>query len=176
MLGVATDADRRDLFTVTVSDEPAGQADQTVLSISGDKSVVEGQSAHYTLNLTNKSQTEVTVNLKYSGTAANGSDYQGLASVVSSGAGKLAIGQKAFIELIDYPKTEFGMLEGTVISMTQIEKGGKYEVKIGLKDQLKTTYNKYIPAKAQFKGSVKIITKDKRLLARFFERLTGLIK
>ena len=68
-------------ITVTVSDEPAGQADQTVLSISGDKSVVEGQSAHYTLNLTNKSQTEVTVNLKYSGTAANGSDYEGVLQV-----------------------------------------------------------------------------------------------
>lgn len=105
-----------------------------------------------------------------------GSGYQGVASVVSSGAGKLAIGQKAFIELTDYPKTEFGMLEGTVISMTQIEKGGKYEVKIGLKDQLKTTYNKHIPTKAQFKGRVKIITKDKRLLARFFEKLTGLIQ
>lgn len=105
-----------------------------------------------------------------------GSGYQGLASVVSSGAGKLAVGQKAFVELVDYPKTEFGMLEGKVTSMTQIDKEGKYEVKIRLVNQLKTTYNKLIPAKAQFKGKVKIITKDKRLLARFFEKLTDLIK
>lgn len=105
-----------------------------------------------------------------------GNGYQGLASVVSSGAGKLAVGQKAFVELVDYPKTEFGMLEGKVTSMTQIDKEGKYEVKICLVNQLKTTYNKLIPAKAQFKGKVKIITKDKRLLARFFEKLTDLIK
>ncbi|MNK00438.1 hypothetical protein D3C87_182230 [compost metagenome] len=105
-----------------------------------------------------------------------GSGYQAIASVVSTGAGKLAVGQKAFIELIDYPKTEFGMLEGKVISMTQIDKEGKYEVKIRLKNQLQTTYNKLIPAKAQLKGKVKIITKEKRLLARFFEKLTDLVK
>lgn len=103
-----------------------------------------------------------------------GSGYGSVASVVSTGAGKLAVGQKAFIELIDYPKTEFGMLEGRVISMTQIDKEGKYEVNIRLVNQLKTTYNKWIPAKAQLKGTVKIITKEKRLLARFFEKLTGL--
>lgn len=105
-----------------------------------------------------------------------GSGYLGLASVASSGAGKVAVGQKAFIELVDYPKTDFGMLEGKVVGMTQIDKEGKYEVKVLLKQQLKTTYNKLIPAKAQLRGKVKIITKEKSLLMRFFEKLTGLIQ
>lgn len=105
-----------------------------------------------------------------------GSGYLGLASVASSGAGKLAVGQKAFIELVAYPKTDFGMLEGKVVGMTQIDKEGKYEVKVRLMHELKTTYNRSIPPKAQLKGKVKIITKEKRLLMRFFEKLTGLIQ
>lgn len=106
----------------------------------------------------------------------NGSGYIARAIISSTGAGKVKIGQKTFIELIDFPKTEFGMLEGKVNAMTHIDKEGKYEISIQLPNQLKTTYNKQIPFKAQLKGTVKIITKDKRLLERFFEQLTDLVK
>ncbi len=106
----------------------------------------------------------------------NGSGYIAQAIISSAGAGKVKTGQKTFIELTDFPKAEFGMLEGKVSAMTQIDKEGKYEIRIQLANQLKTTYNKQIPFKAQLKGTVKIITKDKRLLERFFEQLTDLIK
>lgn len=105
-----------------------------------------------------------------------GSGYSALATISSAGAGKVKIGQKAFIELTDFPKTEFGMLEGKISRMTQLDKAGKYEVIIYLPNQLKTTYRKDIPPKAHLKGKVKIITKDKRLLERFFEQLTDLIQ
>lgn len=106
----------------------------------------------------------------------NGSGYIARAVISSTGAGKVKIGQKTFIELTDFPKTEFGMLEGKVNAMTHIDKEGKYEISIQLPNQLKTTYNKQIPFMAQLKGTVKIITKDKRLLERFFEQLTDLVK
>nr|WP_219859132.1 immunoglobulin-like domain-containing protein [Pseudomonas entomophila] len=67
--------------TTTVTDEPAGQGDLTSLTLSGDTSVVEGGTAHYTLNLTNPSKSEVTVTLTYSGTATNGQDYTGVTTV-----------------------------------------------------------------------------------------------
>lgn len=105
-----------------------------------------------------------------------GSGYSALATIKTAGAGKVRVGQKTFIELVDFPKSEFGVLEGTVSSITQIDKEGKYEVGINLPNQLKTSYHKNIPPKAQLKGAVKIITKEKRLLARFFEQLTDLIK
>ena len=104
------------------------------------------------------------------------SKYHALATVKVNGAGKIKPGQKVFIELTDYPKAEFGSFEGSVIEKTQIDKGGKYEVKISLPNQLKTTYNKQIPFKAQFKGKVKIITKNKRVITRIFEQLMSLIK
>ena len=106
----------------------------------------------------------------------NGSNYNALATITTVGAGKVKSGQKVFIELVDYPKSEFGMIEGKVTAITQIDKEGKYEVKISLPTQLKTTYNKQIPFKAQLRGTAKIITKDKRLLARFFEQLTSILK
>ncbi len=106
----------------------------------------------------------------------NGSGYNAVATITTNGAGKVNAGQKVLIELVDYPKSEFGTLEGTVNGITQIDKEGKYEVKIQLASQLKTTYGKQIPYKAQFKGMAKIITKNKRLLDRFFEQLTDLIK
>ncbi|MNJ83702.1 Hemolysin secretion protein D, chromosomal [compost metagenome] len=105
----------------------------------------------------------------------NGSGYTALAVISGNGAGKVKAGQKTFVELTDFPKTEFGMLEGSVQSITQVDKEGKYEVKISLPDHLKTTYNKQIPFKVQLKGKVKIITKNKRLLERFFEKLRGLL-
>ena len=106
----------------------------------------------------------------------NGNGYQAVGSVVSTGSGKLKKGQRTFIELTDYPKTEFGMLEGRVSTITQMDKEGKYELRIELPHQLKTTYDHQIPPKAQLKGKVTVITKDKRLLMRFFEQFTALIK
>ncbi|MCF7545763.1 beta strand repeat-containing protein, partial [Pseudomonas petrae] len=47
----------------------------------GTQSVVEGQAATYTITLSNPAQTEVTINLTYSGTAANGTDYTQVVSV-----------------------------------------------------------------------------------------------
>jgi multidrug resistance efflux pump len=105
-----------------------------------------------------------------------GNTFTAIASIESTGAGKVKKGQRAFIELVDYPKNEYGMIEGVVTNITQIDKEGKYQVRIRLPKQLKTTYKKLIPTKAQLKGTVKIITKKKRLLERFFEKLTDLIK
>ncbi|MBN7735625.1 hypothetical protein JX616_27430, partial [Klebsiella pneumoniae] len=53
----------------------------TKISITGDGSVTEGGTAHYTLTLTNPPQTDVTVTLKYSGTATDGSDFTGVYTV-----------------------------------------------------------------------------------------------
>ncbi|WP_397450825.1 retention module-containing protein [Pseudomonas sp. NA-150] len=50
-------------------------------SISGTHSVNEGDTASYTVTLTQPSQTGTTINFSYSGTAANGTDFTGVASV-----------------------------------------------------------------------------------------------
>ncbi|WP_445571046.1 retention module-containing protein [Pseudomonas sp. E102] len=55
--------------------------DNTTVSITGSSSVTEGQAATYTVSLTNPAQTEVTVKIVYSGTAADGSDFTGVYTV-----------------------------------------------------------------------------------------------
>jgi len=104
------------------------------------------------------------------------SGYSALATITASGAGNVRAGQKVLIELADFPKAEFGVLEGRVLSITQVDKDGKYEVELSLPHPLSTGYHKQIPLKVQLKGRARIITKDRRLLERFFERLTDLMK
>ncbi|WP_410002776.1 immunoglobulin-like domain-containing protein [Pseudomonas chlororaphis] len=53
----------------------------TTVSINGSTSVTEGQAATYTVSLTNPAQTEVTLKISYSGTAADGSDFTGVYTV-----------------------------------------------------------------------------------------------
>lgn len=109
-----------------------------------------------------------------------GFHYKATVRVPSQGAGKIAKGQKVFIECIDFPKHEYGVLEGRVASITSIAKSMDkvevYEVEIQLPKKLITTYKIEIPVKAQLKGIAKIITKDKRLISRFFEKVLNAIE
>ncbi|MEK9824902.1 MAG: Ig-like domain-containing protein, partial [Methylotenera sp.] len=54
----------------------------TYVTISGDASVGEGDTASYTLTLDYLPASDVTVNLVYSGVAADGSDFTGVATVI----------------------------------------------------------------------------------------------
>ena len=103
-----------------------------------------------------------------------GKGYTAFAIISADGAGKVKKGQKANIELLDFPKIEFGSIEGIVSHISLIDKDGKYEVKLKLPKKLKTSFKKKIPIRAQLKGKVKIITKKKRLIERLFEKLIDL--
>lgn len=101
------------------------------------------------------------------------SNYFALATISSEGARKVRIGQKTMIELTDFPKGEFGILNGVVAQITQVKKGGTYQIKIRLPKQLTTSYGKELPFKTELKGSVKIMTRNKRLFTRLFENLSS---
>lgn len=105
-----------------------------------------------------------------------GKGYTAISVIPSFGAGKVKKGQIANIELLDFPKIEYGTIEGVVKHITLIDKEGKYEVKLNVPKQLITSFKKTIPVKAQLKGKVKIITKKKRLIERFFEKIIDIVK
>jgi multidrug resistance efflux pump len=105
-----------------------------------------------------------------------GNRFRAFMKVSIQGSGKIEKGQKVFIEFSDFPKNDFGMLEGAVKSITSVSKNEMYEVEIQLPKKLITTYKKEIPVKAILKGSAKIITKNKRLINRFFEKVINLIE
>ena len=105
-----------------------------------------------------------------------GNRFSAFMKVSIQGSGKIEKGQKVFIEFSDFPKNDFGMLEGTVKSITSVSKNEMYEVEIQLPKKLITTYKKEIPVKSILKGNAKIITKNKRLINRFFEKVINLIE
>ncbi|MBB2889806.1 Ca2+-binding RTX toxin-like protein, partial [Pseudomonas umsongensis] len=102
--------------------------DKTEVSISGSTSVTEGQTASYTVSLTHPAQTEVTLKIVYSGTAADGSDFTGVYTVkIPAGASsasfnvatlddKLTEGTENFVVKID--SATGGNFENLAVSST----------------------------------------------------------
>ncbi|WP_085582195.1 retention module-containing protein [Pseudomonas sp. R25(2017)] len=102
--------------------------DTTEVSISGSTSVTEGQTASYTVSLTHPAQTEVTLKIVYSGTAADGSDFTGVYTVkIPAGAStatfnvatiddKITEGTENFVVKID--SATGGNFENLAVSTT----------------------------------------------------------
>lgn len=106
----------------------------------------------------------------------SGYGYTAMAKIPVEGSGKIRTGQKVNIELLDFPKLEYGTIQGNVDNIKLVDFEGKYEVQIKLPRILRTSFNKIIPIKAKLNGRVKIITKNKTLLERFFEKIIDLVK
>ena len=91
-------------------------------------------------------------------------------------SGKIEIGQKVQIKLLNYPSDEFGELNGRVKSISLIpDQEGNYLVDVEL-PSLKTTYKKDIEFKQEMQGTANIVTEDLRLIERFFYQLKNIIK
>lgn len=106
-------------------------------------------------------------------------DALGQVVLPAQGAGKVEVGQEVIVKLNDYPYLEYGSITGRVknISLTtnavKTENGElqNYLVLLAFPDQLKTNYGKALNFKYEIKGSAEIITKDRRLIQRFFDNL-----
>lgn len=85
-------------------------------------------------------------------------------------AGKVKIGQKVNIKLLNYPFEEYGVLEGKVKKVTNVTNENVYYVIIELNKGLITSYNKKITPN-NLTGQAEIITDDIRLLQRFIYTL-----
>jgi hypothetical protein len=90
-------------------------------------------------------------------------------------SGKLKIGQQVNIKLSNYPSEEFGMLKGTIKSISLIsDKDGNYLIDVELPNNLETTYRKQLHFKQEMQGTAEIITEDLRLMERFFYQLRSI--
>ncbi|GHV57607.1 hemolysin [Bacteroidia bacterium] len=94
----------------------------------------------------------------------------GKASLPVARSGKVKAGQKVNIRLENFPENEFGILRGTVqtISLVPTQAGNMtyYTVEIDLPDKLTTTYRKELPFLPNMQGQADIITDDISLLER----------
>jgi len=103
----------------------------------------------------------------------------GQASIPAFGVGKVTIGQEVIVKLENYPYTEYGTVKGTVNSISlatntaKTDKGDvkHYLVTVNFPNNLRTNYGAVLNANLETKGTAEIITKDRRLIERFFDNL-----
>jgi multidrug resistance efflux pump len=100
----------------------------------------------------------------------------GQAEVPIVRSGLVKAGQIVNIRLQNYPFEKYGMLNGTVETISLIPSEDKYLVKVSLPNGLRTSYNIDLQAAGQLKGEIEIITEDLRLLERIFYQFRKLFR
>lgn len=91
-------------------------------------------------------------------------------------SGKITIGQKANIKLDNFPYQEYGIISANVSNLSLVPNEEKYLTEFKLPKQLKTTYDIVLPFKQEMQGTAEIITEDKTVLQRIFEKLLSILK
>jgi len=85
--------------------------------------------------------------------------------------GKISQDQEVLIKLASYPYQEFGKLRGKVRYKADIPKDNFINIEIALVNGLVTTSDKMIPQDQQLIGTAEIITENKRLFQRIYEKV-----
>lgn len=108
----------------------------------------------------------------------------GRMQVPTAGFGKVKVGQTVHVKLNGYPYMEFGVLRGTVRSLSavpeqvQTQQGvlAAYIAEVVFPAGMRTSYKKELPMIQQMDGTGEIITEDMRLIERFIRPIVSLFK
>lgn len=104
-------------------------------------------------------------------------DKIGRAAMPIAGSGKVKKGLDVNISLAGYPSQEFGLLRGKVKKIAAIPlDNANYIVEIAIPDTLITTYNDTISFNHQLLGTAEIITEDRRVIERFFDKILDMVR
>lgn len=134
------------------------------------KSEIDGKVSF--LNYWNANQTVTQGDLVFTIIPVEESKYVAKVKAQSNKAGVIQAGQTVNIRLNNYPEMDFGMIKGTVSSISLIpDQEGYYMVNVALPKPLLSTYEKIIPFNHEMTGTADIIINDHRLLIRFFNQL-----
>ncbi len=96
--------------------------------------------------------------------------------IPSSQIRKISIGQEVNIKLSSYPYTEYGIFKGNIIKISSIPENEGYLAEILISNNNKSSYNKELIVVYQTDGVGEIITDNKRLIERFLQPITVLLK
>lgn len=100
----------------------------------------------------------------------------GNAWLPAANSGKVEEGMEVNIRLDGFPYQEFGVVKATVKSKSILPQGGQYLLVLQMPDELITTYGKPISFQQEMQGTANIITEDRRVLERIFDRFLSLMK
>lgn len=104
---------------------------------------------------------------------------KGEVTIPAMGAGKVKIDQAVNVKLHDYPFDEYGIVEGTVSSISTLSnivktKDGEmpcYLVEVHFPNGLNTNFGKTLKVNFETQGMAEIVVKPKRLIERLFDNL-----
>ncbi len=96
--------------------------------------------------------------------------------VHQAGAGKIRAGQRVDIRLESFPAVEFGVVEARVDSVALVPAEQGYRVDVALPDPFVTTHRHRLPFTPNMTGTARIVTEDRLLLERIFDKLIYLIQ
>ena len=88
--------------------------------------------------------------------------------IPQSNFGKVALGQQVLLKFASYPFQEYGAVKGKINFIANIPTDSGYLAKVVLTDGLLTNYKKQIQYRDGLVAQGEIITKDLRLLQRFY--------
>ena len=88
--------------------------------------------------------------------------------IPQSNFGKVAVGQQVLLKFPAYPFQEYGAVKGKIAFISHIPTDSGYLAKVVLTDGLNTNYKKQIQYRDGLVAQGEIITKDLRLLQRFY--------
>ena len=93
------------------------------------------------------------------------------AVIPPSGFGKVEVGQRVNLKLSGFPYMEFGMLKGTIQSISLVPEEKGYVAEIALSGGMTSSYRENLKFIQQMDGTAEIITKDMRLITRLINPL-----
>lgn len=104
----------------------------------------------------------------------------GRAAVAGPQFGRIQPDMRVVIRLDGFPAQQYGVIEGFITNLAALpqkeEAGEAYLVEVNLSDTLNTSYGKPIPFRQEMTGVARIVTEDRRVLERIFDRLNDLVK
>ncbi|MFN0215663.1 MAG: HlyD family secretion protein [Saprospiraceae bacterium] len=101
----------------------------------------------------------------------------GKVTIPVANAGKVQIGMRAIIRLAGLPAHEYGALEAEVAHIAILPQKEEYLLDVKLTDpHFTTTYQKKLEFRQEMSGKVRIITEEKRVVERIFDRLNDILK
>ncbi len=110
------------------------------------------------------------------GSGSGADEIIGKLVVPSARLGKVATGQTVHVKLNGYPYMEFGILKGELTSISAVPDATGYTADVRFPGGLVSTYKKEFELIHRMDGTAEIVTRDMRLIERFFAPVRNLLQ
>ncbi len=103
------------------------------------------------------------------------SDYYAQIIIPQKNLGKVKLNQTVLLKFNSYPYEEYGCLMGEIKFISSIPGENGYSSKVTLTNGLITSFNKKIIFRNGLTANAEIVTKDQRLIQRFYQSILGVV-